>query len=186
MKIEIKSRWDDNVILCGEYENIKDCLEKNRGAYLEGANLRGANLRGAYLRGANLRGANLMGAYLRGANLRGAYLEGAYLRGANLRGAYLEGANLRDAYLMGAYLEGAYLEGAKEYYMSHDICFELIKRQKIETFTPEEWVIIGQVTIHRFCWTELKKRYGKKLMPIFEKLNKVGFDEYEKHYKELK
>jgi len=73
MKIEIKS---------GEYESIKDFLERNRGAYLRGANLEGAYLEGAYLRGANLRGANLEGAYLRGANLEGAYLEGANLRGA--------------------------------------------------------------------------------------------------------
>ena len=87
MKIEIRSRYDDKIILCGEYESIKDCLEKNRGA-----NLRGANLEGAYLRGANLDGA-----YLRGANLRGAYLDGANLEGANLEGANLEAANLEGA-----------------------------------------------------------------------------------------
>jgi hypothetical protein len=58
MEIKIVSHWDsDKVLLCGEYESIKDCLEKNRGAYL----------RGAYLRGADLRGADLQGAYLRGA-----------------------------------------------------------------------------------------------------------------------
>jgi hypothetical protein len=32
MKIEIKNRYTDNIIICGEYENIKDCLKKNRGA----------------------------------------------------------------------------------------------------------------------------------------------------------
>ena len=57
MKIEIKSRGDDFIILSGNYESVKDCLEKNRGAYLEGADLRGADLRGAYLEGAYLRGA---------------------------------------------------------------------------------------------------------------------------------
>ena len=47
-EIKIVSRWDSNkVLLCGKYESIKDCLEKNRGA-----DLRGADLRGAYLRGA--------------------------------------------------------------------------------------------------------------------------------------
>jgi hypothetical protein len=81
--MEIKNRYTGNIILCGEYESIKDCLEKNRGA-----NLRGANLRGANLEGANLEGAYLEGAYLEDANLRG-----ANLRGANLRGAYLEDAN---------------------------------------------------------------------------------------------
>lgn len=40
--------------------------------YLDGANLRGADLGGADLGGANLRGADLSGAYLGGANLRGA------------------------------------------------------------------------------------------------------------------
>ena len=67
MKIEIKNRYTDAIILHGEYESIKDCLEKNRGANLEGAYLRGANLGDAYLEGAYLRGA-----YLGGANLGGA------------------------------------------------------------------------------------------------------------------
>ena len=57
MKIEIRRRTDGEIILCGEYESIKDCLEKNRGADLRGAHLGGAYLRGAYLRGAYLRGA---------------------------------------------------------------------------------------------------------------------------------
>ena len=69
MKIEIKHRFDSSKILvCGEYESIKECLEKSvelrkdlRGAYLSGADLRGANLRGADLRGAYLRGADLRG-----------------------------------------------------------------------------------------------------------------------------
>ena len=52
MKIEIKNRYTNAIILCGEYESVKDCLEKNRGAYLEGAYLRGANLGGANLGGA--------------------------------------------------------------------------------------------------------------------------------------
>ena len=47
MKIKIKDRYTEKIILCGEYESIKNCIEKNRGANLEGANLRGANLRGA-------------------------------------------------------------------------------------------------------------------------------------------
>ena len=62
MKIKIKDRYTEKIILCGEYESIKNCIEKNRGANLEGANLGGANLRGANLEGANLRGANLRGA----------------------------------------------------------------------------------------------------------------------------
>ena len=71
MKIEIKNRFNGKIILCGEYESIKDCLEKNRDANLGGADLRDANLRGADLTGADLRDAYLRGAYLRGADFYG-------------------------------------------------------------------------------------------------------------------
>ena len=57
-EIKIVSRWDKSkVILCGEYESIKACLEDNRKANLSGANLSRANLSGANLYGANLSGA---------------------------------------------------------------------------------------------------------------------------------
>jgi hypothetical protein len=92
MKVEIKNRYNGSVIICGEYSSVKDALEKNRGAYLGGADLGGAYLGGADLGGAYLRGADLRGAYLRGADLRGADLGGAYLGGADLRGADLGGA----------------------------------------------------------------------------------------------
>ena len=62
MKIEIKNRWNGNIIIAGEYESVKDALQKNRGANLRGANLRGADLIGADLIGADLRGADLRGA----------------------------------------------------------------------------------------------------------------------------
>jgi hypothetical protein len=104
-----------------------------RGADLEGANLKGANLWGADLRGAflkdadlrcsnlegadlmyaNLKGANLWDADLRYAKLKGANLEGADLEGAVLKGADLEGADLRDANLQDASLRGAKLQDAK-------------------------------------------------------------------------
>ena len=200
MKIKIVSRWDSNkVLLVGKYESIKDCLEKNRGANLRGAdlwdadlrgaNLRGANLRGAYLRGANLRDAdlrraNLRGANLRGANLRRADLENADLRDADLRDANLRGANLRGANLRGANLRDADLRGAENYLNSHDIWIELISRQPIKDFTSTEWSIIGQIITHRLCWDSIKKRYGKKIMPVFKKLSKLGFDEWEKYYKD--
>ena len=214
-EIKIVSRWDKKeILLCGKYTSIKDCLEKNRGAYLRGADLEGADLGGAYLRGADLRGAYLGGAYLRDANLEGAdledaylgcaylggaylrdadlggaYLGGAYLRGADLEdaylgGAYLRGADLGGAYLRGAYLRGADLEGAKGYYNSHDFALELIKRQPIKTFTDKEWVAIGQIALHCFCWNTLKKKYKRPLFSVCCKLAKVGFDGYLKHLKE--
>jgi len=74
MSVEIKHKITGKVILSGAYESIKDCLDKNRCAYLEDANLEDANLRGAYLIDANLIGANLRCANLRGANLEGAGL----------------------------------------------------------------------------------------------------------------
>jgi len=161
MKIEILNRYDNKVILCGEYEGIRDCLEKNRDAYLEGANLWGANL---------------WGANLEGANLRDAYLEGANLRGANLRDANLEGANL-----WGANLRGANLEGAKNYYNSIDFAIEIIRRQEIKYFTPKEWQIIGQITVHRLCWEEIRKDY-KDVVSILKKLDKLGWGEYLKEF----
>ena len=56
MKIEIKHRYTDKVIISGEYDNIKDALRDNTGANLTGANLTDADLTGADLTGANLTG----------------------------------------------------------------------------------------------------------------------------------
>ena len=112
--LELHTLWLDN-----EEGGVRAYLQgaNLRSANLQDANLRSANLQGAYLQGANLRDANLQGAYLQGANLQyanlqGAYLQGAYLRGAYLRGAKLQDANLRSANLQGAYLRGANLRGA--------------------------------------------------------------------------
>jgi hypothetical protein len=179
MEIKIVSLWDSSkVLLCGEYESVKECLEKNRGANLRGADLEGANLEGAYLRGANL-----WGAYLRGADFEGADLEGANLRGADLEGANLEGAYLRGANLWGAYLRGADFEGAKNYLNSHDFFQEIVKRQPLKDFTEKEWAMIGQILVHRLCWDSIKKRYDKEIMPVFKKLSGIGFGEWEEHYK---
>ena len=87
MNIEIKNRFNGNIIIVGEYASIKEALEKNCGA----------NLRGANLREADLCGANLCVADLCEANLREANLYGADLSAANLYGANLCGANLREA-----------------------------------------------------------------------------------------
>lgn len=51
MNIEIKNRFNDNIIIFGEYASVKDALEKNRGANLYGADLCGADLCGADLWG---------------------------------------------------------------------------------------------------------------------------------------
>ena len=67
MKIQIKHRITNAIIVEGDYESRKDCLEKNQGVNLQGANLQGAVLQCAVLQGANLRGVNLQGAVLQGA-----------------------------------------------------------------------------------------------------------------------
>jgi len=119
MKIEIKHRWIQKVIIAGNYESIKACLEKNRGAYLRGADLRGADLR-----------------------------------------------------------------GIKGYSDSHDIAAEIVRRQDIEVFTEAEWAVIGQISIHRFCWTEIKRRFNKVIPHILQILAEAGFDEYLKDWEE--
>ena len=173
MKIEIKSRFDSNIILIvGEYENIKDCLEKNSRANLSGANLVGADLSRANLFGANLFGANLFGADLSGADLVGADLSRANLSRADLIGANLSGANLSRADLI----------GARNYVNSHEFAVEIIRRQKIETFTDEEWSLLGKILICLLCWNTIKKKFGDKIIPILKKLSTIGFDEWEKSF----
>ena len=67
-EVKIVSRYDSSkVLVCGNYESVKDCLEKNRdGVNFSGADLSGADLSGAYLSGANFYGANFYGANLSG------------------------------------------------------------------------------------------------------------------------
>ena len=72
--------------------------EGGEKAFLEDADLRGADLRGANLRGADLEGANLKGADLTDADIKGAALRDADIKGAYLGGAYLKGADLNKTY----------------------------------------------------------------------------------------
>ncbi len=163
MKVEIKNRFTGEIIICGEYESIKDCLEKNKGS-----NFAGAYLRGAYLREADLRGAYLREADLGGADLRGADLVGAYLRGADLRGAYLGGADLR---------------GAKNYSGNHDIFIQLIRNHS-NKFNKKQQEIASRIFAFRLCWGSIKNEYKKEAIKISEILSKLGWDEYEIRYKE--
>src|SRR3990167_5290473 len=174
MLIKITRWWDGTTLHELESTDLRTAVIElvGKSANLGDANLRGANLEDAYLGGANLRDANLGGANLRGANLRGANLEDAYLGGANLRGANLRGANLR----------GAYLEGAKEYVNSHDLFLEAVRRLKASDMTAYEWSIVGAIAIHRPCWDTIKKRWGKKIIPLFDKIAEIGFGEWLEYY----
>ncbi len=97
-------------------------LETVRGAWLKGANLRGALAAQAFLVNANLREADLRGAELTQADLRGARFHQTKLAGASLHKAVLRGAKMvdmelqnmdfSDADLQGADLRGANLERA--------------------------------------------------------------------------
>ena len=85
MKIQIKNRFTDKIIIEGEAKNIKEFLEKNKEADLWGADLREADLREADLREADLRKADLWEANLWGADLRKADLREADLWGAKIK-----------------------------------------------------------------------------------------------------
>ena len=77
------------------------------GAFLEFADLTGANLSGADLTDSSIWGANLTDADLTDADLSGALVNFGDLVDANLSGANLSGTNLSGTNLMGANLFGA-------------------------------------------------------------------------------
>ena len=87
-KLQIKNRWNGNVIYESEKTTIKDvCINAAKnGADLCGANLSGANLYEADLSEANLYEADLSGANLYEADLSGANLSGAELQNVKLYG----------------------------------------------------------------------------------------------------
>lgn len=87
-------------------------------AFLEHADLRGADLSGVDLRGAKLAYARLDGSVLRDARLDGADLGGAYLDGSDLSNAYLNTYRYTEhgqEKERATYLEGAHLRMAELY-----------------------------------------------------------------------
>jgi hypothetical protein len=188
MIIKIKHRYTGAILFQRESTSLKLCVE---AAVKAKTNLGGADLRGAYLGGADLGGADLGGADLGGANLGGADLGDAYLGGADLRDAYLGGADLGGAYLGGADLRGADLGCAylgcanlgdvKSYVSSHYIFAQLIINATIK-FTVHEQEMAFRIFTLRLCWDSIHKEYGKKIVPVFKKLAKLGWDEYLKEW----
>ena len=72
MKIQIKNRFTDAVIVEGKFKDLKEAVEKNK-ADLSNADLSNADLSNADLQNANLWNADLSNANLRNANLRNAF-----------------------------------------------------------------------------------------------------------------
>ena len=98
-----------------QYKRLIECSKKGPEAIEEWNEWRKENrseqiwLEGADLKDANLQRADLGGAKLQGANLGGANLQEAKLGNTNLQGAELANANLQEAKLAYANLEGAKL-----------------------------------------------------------------------------
>lgn len=86
---------------CGERADLQ-------GAILRGTDLRNSDLQGVILRGAILEDSNLQGAILRKIDLRH-----SDLRHSDLRGAILEDSDLQGAILRGTLLQYSDLRGAK-------------------------------------------------------------------------
>src|SRR3990167_5292222 len=84
MNIKIVNRYTNKIIVEGEFENLKDALEKNksdlRGSDLSGSDLRGSDLRGCDLRRSDLSGCDLSGCDLRGCDLRESNLSGIKIK----------------------------------------------------------------------------------------------------------
>ena len=111
-----------------------------------------------------------------------ANLYNANLPYANLSYADLSNANLYNADLSYANLFSTNLLGIKNYSEAHPVFFELVRKEKAETFTQVQWSIIGQIQCHTLCWDSIKKRFGKGILPVFEVLAKKGFGEFLEKY----
>lgn len=106
MIIQIKNRLTNKIIVEGEYESIKDCLEKNRNKDFTGADLSNMKLYKADLhemilqnvdfRGSDLRFSKLYGSVLRDADFRGAEIWGSNINGANLLNIQINSDQLID------------------------------------------------------------------------------------------
>ena len=134
MLIEIKDKWGD-IILSGEYESIKDCVESNRDVNFSYADFRGADFSGADFRDANLYGAN-----------------------------FRDAINYRD---------------------QHSIFQEVIRQQKVDTFSESEWAAIAQIIVHSLCWNSIKKRFADVIPHVFEILANQGYSEWLDYWNEL-
>jgi uncharacterized protein YjbI with pentapeptide repeats len=148
MVIEIKNRWNGDVIFSHECENntISMTVKKALNSYanLSGANLSDVDLSGANLSGVDLSGANLSGVDLSGANLSYANLSGAKLSGANLSYANLSRADLSGVDLSGADLSRADLSRANLSAIKNDL-WSVLLQQKEEVLGLKNTLKLGNI-----------------------------------------
>ncbi len=188
MEIEIKHMITNEIIISGEYESIKDCLQKNRNIDLSYVDLSDANLCYVDLHCANLSYANLRGADLSCANLSyvnfcGANLSWvdfcfADLRYVNFCGAELHGTNLSCASLLGAEYRGEKLNKEPVQLLGLKY-FVMITKEQIKIGCEEhrvgEW--------EKFEDSQIIKMYGESSLVWWKKHKKIIMD-MSKLYKE--
>ena len=165
MKIEIKNRYTGKIILCGEYENVKDCLDKNSSADLRSANLSSADLSFANLRYVNLSSADLSSADISFADIRSANLSSANLRYANLRCSDLSFADLRSANI--SYANLSYAKFDKRYIQVACIG----SRKGMTTYCFEDDIVWCG------CWKGSLEKFEKRVKDT-HKNNKKFLKEY--------
>jgi uncharacterized protein YjbI with pentapeptide repeats len=155
MKIEIKNRYNGTIICSGEFESLKQAVEKNS------ADLSSADLRSANLGSANLGSADLSFADLSFANLSFADLGSADLRSADLSSANLSSANLRSANLGSANLN-------KEIYYIGNIG----NRNDFTLYN----IKTDEITCG--CWRGNLKDLNKRVIETYKNKNKLYYKEY--------
>ena len=97
----------------------------------------------------------------------------------------VEAAVKIQANLMSANLRGANLGGAENYAQSHEVFAQLVIQATIK-FTVHEQEMAFRICALRLCWTSIHKEYGKKLVPVFKKLAKLGYGEFLEAWKVVK
>jgi hypothetical protein len=157
MLLTIVNRWNDNVIVSGEFDDIKSLLNAFPEADLRYANLQNADLREADLTYADLNGADLTDTNLTYADLNGADLTGVKLTRANLNGADLTDADLTGADLNGANLNGANLNGANLDFASWPLWCGSLKAKTDDRLNAQLlYHVISVMGIDRFTDEQIK------------------------------
>ena len=152
------------------------------GINLENARLSNANFSGTNLDEVNLKYAKMNNALLQGTNLSNSSLNFANLECAHLVGATLVNTSLANTFMRGTYLGKVNLKGIKNYYDSREIFHELVRRLPSQSVTSEEWGMVGMIMTHSLCWVSIHRRFRNKIVPLFEMIANLGFNEYLNKY----